>query len=362
MSVDSQTSRRKVLQAVGTSTFGVGSIAIGTRSVAAERDRVEIVTLMERDRVAERKTVDAKWYEQTLRARESAKKLADRFKRTPGIRGVGIETGASEIGKMRTQTPKVYIDAGGTSASIPERINGLEVQREVIEGRKETAEPQGGESLQSGVTGESGTLTCRAFKNGVKYMMSCRHMFIDSSRERRNCENTDTTGSTWSYGGTDIGTVSYQFQNHDCVLLNDSKKTDTIFENTIFNDSGIVAGRVTQDGLSYLASSNTTVNKRGIATGSTTGTVESYDNKIDCKDPLDYDYVGRTVRTTAKQEVGDSGGPIYWTKSRPDSYDKHYLVAIATFAWDDGDSEGSAAYWMNQNNGISFGDEATNVQ
>jgi hypothetical protein len=248
----------------------------------------------------------------------------------------------------------------GRTDDIPEEVKGIPVTVE----RRPRAVPtcytgyqdplEGGVANSCDSTGGKGTLCCRVkdYRNGAwrKYILGCRHMFMSDGNP---CTDEDASTRDW-WQDTEAGTVIEGFQHHDCTLL-DNSKTSRNISNTVIDETGRVAGRVTANGLSCLKSTDETVQKRGRTTCKTAGKIKKIQQEIFCPDG---DYIGGVVRSTPQQEAGDSGGPVYYEKfADPDQL---YIVNIATHKPGDGthDAKGSSANSMHEKQGFWFGGDS----
>lgn len=110
---------------------------------------------------------------------------------------------------------------------------------------------------------------------------------------------------------------------------------------------------MTKNGLDYLKSNSETVQKRGIVTCIKTGQIVATGKARLCSNG---NFINDLVYSTPTQEVGDSGGPVYYEQVQTNSTDKLYLAHIAThYDKDNNNAVGSSANKMYQERGIWFG-------
>ena len=269
-------SRRDILKAIGVS--GVGAAGIGTLTpVRAAGDDVKIATHMSGNEVKKTQLVSQRWYTHVQKSNEAAARLRTRFQGIKGVYGICCEVIDDSIGDLRKYGLKLIISKDGISKGIPQKVSEIPVDVERTAGFESMCytgykDPiNGGNGHQTPYA--SATLTCRAKKNGRTYMMGCRHAFVNDDRQDNNCNGMDTTHTPWYQGGPEVGEVVFAYQNHDCTLLDKSSDGSRNFNNGIADENGSVVGRVTADGVSYLASNNTTIHKRGRTTCRTNGTI-----------------------------------------------------------------------------------------
>jgi hypothetical protein len=352
--------RRNVLKAVG--SVGASSIALtyGPQSVRAGDDIVKIITHMSGDKIAQTQKVNKQWYDQ----KERAKKVHERIQRNYGsdsrVLSINIHRLEERIGGLRKFGVRVSFDKEKNTIPLPNEIDGVPITTTQISGFESMCYT----GYQDPINGGNGhtspsaaaTLTCRVYKGGNKYMMGCRHVFVDDNRDDDNCNGTDITGKKWSQGGDEVGKVDYAYQNHDCTLLDKSTDGTRVFDNGIVDETGYVAGRVTANGVDHLIANDTTVRKRGRSSCREKGEVIEL-GTIWCNNG---NYVGNAVRSSARIESGDSGGVQYHKIPKSSSSDELYVINITTHSLDDtnDDTWGSAAYAMHNKRDISFGGES----
>ncbi|WP_135826528.1 hypothetical protein [Halorussus ruber] len=350
-----KSTRREVLRAVGASGTGVLAIQHGLQGVRAGGDDVKIVTHKSRNTVARTQRVSKQWYDHKTQAKQALNRLRQNLGASPNVLGISTETLDERIDGLRKFGIRVSFDEAEGSLPVASEVNGIPVLTEEIPGFDRACYTGYQEPIKggNGHTSPSGaaTLTCRVYKGGQKFMMGCRHVFVDN--DKGNCDGSDITGTKWSQGGDEVGKVVYGYQNHDCTLLDKSTDGNRVFDNSIVDETGYVAGRVTAEGVDYLASSNDTVRKRGRSSckeqGEVVGTGTIYCNNGN--------YVGNAVRHTAHIESGDSGGPSYHKISKSNSSDELYMLNINTHSKSitGDDTWGSAAFAMHNKRDISFG-------
>jgi hypothetical protein len=179
-------------------------------------------------------------------------------------------------------------------------------------------------------TAQKGTLCCRVYKNGTKYMLTARHPIVGG-----NCKYWDITDNSYAWGRLNqnegykrLGRISHAYQKFDTALLNRRFPGYDEFTYEITEElSGGIIGRVTGDGIDVLNS-----------------------------EPLGEVHKRGQIQTTATQQDTDSGGPVYVRREDGSNPDDLYLLHIATRQWkESGDALGSSANVMNSEENIRFG-------
>jgi hypothetical protein len=207
-------------------------------------------------------------------------------------------------------------------------------------------------------TVQKGTLCCRVYKNGTKYMLTARHPIVGG-----NCKYWDITDNSYAWGRLNqnegykrLGRISHAYQKFDAALLNRRFPGYDEFTYEITEElSGGIIGRVTGDGIDVLNSEPLgEVHKRGRATCATTGQIDTIRGDFRHCDSL-VEEKGQ-IQTTATQQDTDSGGPVYVRREDGSNPDDLYLLHIATRQWkESGDALGSSANVMNSEENIRFG-------
>lgn len=122
----------------------------------------------------------------------------------------------------------------------------------------------------------------------------------------------------------------------------------------IDDQSGRVSGFVDEGRLREMKSSySDDVHKRGIGSGATTGDVLGLNGVVSCDSWPQGQDIKEIVRTSNYQVGGDSGGPRYEVVDfEGNTY--LYIVGPATQNNVNYDSLGTAAWYINQETGMSF--------
>ncbi|MEZ3145397.1 hypothetical protein [Halobaculum sp. MBLA0143] len=374
-------SRRQTLAAVGGAT--VSGLAGVPATVVGDSGREKrITTLATGSKSQETVTVSKRWY----RHKEQAIKVKEALKRQhlgeKGVHSVGIETDDRSVGGLRGKRVRVAAtpEQAGALDAVPSSVEGIPVraveaerpqQTDCYTGSADDSDGNGKSEYIGGMTFEGledlgtsnpstvqgGTLCCRVYKGGTKYMMTARHPISNGA-----CENTDITDGSYGWGrssndGVDwLGGVAQAYQKFDAALLDlRFPNYDEFTYDITAESSGGIIGRVTGDGIDYLQSAaGATVRKRGRVTCETIGTIEEIRGDVSyCNGSVTEE---NQIVTSLDQKVGDSGGPVYRHLDDGSNPDDLYLLHIATRRTDtNGYAQGSSANAMNKQEGITFG-------
>lgn len=349
-------SRRRVLKSLGAGTLGFGGLSNASVVVGATERATRIGILAEGDEIVREVKVPKRWKTQAEQAARAKRQISNSVGSRSDVHTVGVGNRESTIDGLKKHTVDVQVDAGGDTGGIPDEVNGIPVVVGESGRSKATCYTQDKSSIYGGLGSDGpdnddsqGTLCCRVFKNGSKYMLGCRHLFVEYKDDHDYCSDADTTDEAWWRAGEVAGQVVENYPRHDAVLM-DTDDTSEPVTNSIVDESGGITGRVTGDGLEYLKSSSEQVQKRGVETCITAGEVLKIRQELFCS--LDSaDYIGGVVKSSADQDSGDSGGPVYY-KDEKDLY----LVNIATARDpDDGYAQGSSANDIFNDQGVTFG-------
>lgn len=349
--------RRRFLKATGISA--IGATGVGTlpnRGSAEGNGTVTITTVAAGNKPVIQKEVPADWWTYEEQAKLVSTQLKDRFADVAGVDGVGIGTLNQTISGRRISNVEVYVNPNGTDAKIPDRVNGVEVMiRDTVQGTLTCNEGNfdimpGGVTIESS-SGDQVTSTCEVERSGTFYMMTAAHLFT--------CNQSSITGDPAYQSGRYLGdVVDYDFNQDWAIVKRDSSSKVTDLDNEIEDYAGILAGYTTESGLHDLKSNNTTVYKQGITTCKESGQVERYNVSVSnsCNSISSNDY----VETSATQDFGDSGGPVF----DQFTYNGCYYISIISLATLAGclsppcsTALGAAAYHINNDHNISFDPE-----
>jgi hypothetical protein len=344
-----------VLKAAGVGSLGFGGLTNATVTVGATERNTRIGFLAEGHEVVRKVKVPKRWKQQAEQARRAKRQVSNALSGRSDIHTIGIGNQDSRIDGLRKHTVDVQVDPDGELSGIPGEVNGIPVVAEKSGRPQETCYTQDKDKIYGGLSSDGpksdhrqGTLCCRVFKNGSKYLLGCRHIFTHRSDMKDYCVNDNPTGEKWERAGSTAGEIAEAYKRHDAVLL-DTQHTSKSISKDIVDDGGTMTGRVTESGLNYLQSSDEQVEKRGIETCISGGTVTKIQQELYCGN---YNYVGGVVRSTTEQKSGDSGGPVYYKES-----DSLYLVNIATArkSSSNSDAQGSSANDIFNDQNVTFG-------
>lgn len=344
-----ESSRRKYLKGIGIT--GVGMAGYAAQSSASSNDTTEIVTLRDSDGPVETEKVSTEWWEQVQTARKVRDGLEKRYEDENDIVLVGLTVGERSIGGKLMKQVRVGTRGPSTNVNIPEEVDGVSIVVENDVSMDWEAcylnnyDPaKGGVALNSDYGG--GSACCAAYKDGNQYMMSARHVFLDSGN---GCDNTEAQGEPMYQVEDYFGDVSDEYLEHDSVFV--TPASDEGVSDGIVNESAPIEGWVTQSGLDSFSSDGTTVKGRFAASCTATAQIDSYDNTYSCSNnalltelvELDGDYT----------QGGDSGGIIYFVSDKGNAF----VVNLHSGDLVDNHSSGAAAYAIHEYQGYSFGNQ-----
>jgi len=360
-------SRRDVLEQTGVAATAIAGVGTAPAVAALGERKTTITTLAQRDEARGTERVSKRWLQQTKRATRVKEQLTNAHGNSEGIRSIGIVSADRTIGDLRAEAVSVGVTDSAHAQSIPSSVDGVPVVTEVVDNSQLTGEcsddlcVENVDNLKGGMGFETdylnGTIGCRVQYNGSEYMLSARHMFVGTD-DNAYCKSSTNT-SIWDMNNETIGIAPEDFQEKDAALLQPDSHHDYIgYSDQIVYESGRVVGRVTKDGLKYLnGKKSETVHKQGNSTGYSSGYVKEIQTTEECLNAIQN--IKNTVRSTPRQEKGDSGSVVYYKESQSSSDDHLYVVNLASFGIDDGtnDTKGSSASILYKDHGIWYSGE-----
>ncbi|MEZ3143917.1 hypothetical protein [Halobaculum sp. MBLA0143] len=384
-----EVSRRQTLAAVTGAT--VSGLAGVPTTVVGDSGREKRVTILASgDESRETVTVSKRWYRHKQQAIKVKEAMSRQFLGEGSIHSVGIESSDTVVGDLRGKRVRVTADPEGDVSAldaVPSAVEGIPVRTVEEERPRQTAcyndrrddvdgdgenEFLGGMAFEGmkniddgGDAVEAGTLCCPVQYNGGTYMLTARHVISGDV-----CKTPGITESDYGWGRTGnnedsvtpFGFVEAALPDYDAALLTLESSDLQDFSGRITDEPDAeVVGRVTGDGIDTLASyPATTVCKRSRKTCATSGTIVSsrLTFKYDCGPFGDEQKEYGQVRTSATQEKGDSGGPVYLPINDSSGTDELYLLNVATRNYGSDDyAQGSSADILHDQEDISFGSE-----
>jgi len=376
-------SRRRVLGTVtGTAVSGIAGVPTAVVGDSGRKKR--ITTLASGDESRETVSVSQRWYRHKERAIRVKKAMRDRFLSQGGVHSVGIESDERTVGDLQGKRVRVAAIPEDTATldAVPSSVDGIPVRTverkrpqktDCYTGQPKDRDGDGRDEIRGGgaVVGlkypgttdeervREGTLCCRVFKNGQRYMLGARHMISDGA-----CSDVNITGDNYGWGrigsgggNVYLGDVEEQYPEFDAALLTSRLAYDDISPRIVDESSIDVVGRVTGSGIDLLQSDTpTTIDKRGRTTCETFGAIQK--SRLSrlryCSwGPV---YEEGQLIISAEQKQGDSGGPMYLFRGDNLSTDGLYALGIATLRTNsNGYARGSSANAMYKSAGISFG-------
>ncbi|SDQ94948.1 hypothetical protein SAMN04489842_1787 [Natronobacterium texcoconense] len=357
-------SRRRFTSTLLATGFSLGTAtAVSSKSVAgAKRDEVPVVVAHrmsdDPDKVTEpvEKNVPARWYDNLTKARREYQKfLEGKEIANYTISDDDVFSAWVSAGTLDEQEPYIEIEVidaevlplGYTeSEGVPVRIESVDAP-EIREDEKENYEEenvvepesigrQGGLSVEDS-DGASGTLGTPVHDGDDVYFFTCEHI---GANMRGPINDPIRTGGGFSEGdtaytgfGTEIGEVVETSCSDDIAVI--EPNNDYTPEFSIFGETDPITGRVYEDGLADMESSDEEVQKYGQTTGHTSGVVKNHSGTV-----VPYAGVCGTLRTNQLQwgeeddsDDGDSGSPVYTDEYTDD--DEILIAGGVDGAWPD---------------------------
>lgn len=354
-------SRRQSLRAISATGFSLSGLGSTATVVGREGGTVEVVTHLEGDCVARTREVSRRWHKHTMRTRKANEALTQRLAGRDDVWGVATGRGKEQIGGLETHRLSVALTPDGNAREIPDTVDGIPVQTKRGEPPRPAycyhtkyPELKGGIWMSVPKHAHQGTLFGRVkdYRNGQwrTYVLGARHVFMSDGEY---CSSGDPTGMDWKQE-TLAGTVVDHFPQLDTVLL-DNSKTSRSIDDTIVDESGCIAGRVTEAGLECLKGNLDHMYRRGIVTCASSAPIAEIKGTIICS----LFSIGGIVETESTMKEGDSGGPVYDEVFVDGGTDKLYAVNMASiigsFNTSNDYTMGSSAEKMNKNENLWFG-------
>ncbi len=379
-------SRRQTLAAVTGATVS-GLAGVPTTVVGDSGREKRITILASGDESRETVTVSKRWYRHKEQAINVKEAMSRQYLGEGSVHSVGIESSDAAVGGLRGKRVRVAASPEGDVSAldaVPSSVEGIPVRtveeerpeetgcyndrREDVDGDGEN-EFLGGMAFEGmkninngGNSVEKGTLCCPVQYNGGTYMLTARHTISGDV-----CNTPGVVENDYGWGRivnnedtvTPFGFVAAAFTEYDAALLTLYSPGFQDFSSRVTDEPGAeVVGRVTGDGIDTLASyPAATMYKRGRTTCATSGTIRgsrlSFKDKCGIKPPTEE--IGQ-VRTSATQEKGDSGGPVYHRINNSSGTDELYLLNMATRNYEDYNyAQGSSADILHRKEGFDFG-------
>lgn len=310
-------SRRKIIKSIGAGSTAVWFALPVSGNVESQK---RIVTQRQRGGVYETQKVPRRWYEHEKEVDRAYTELQGSLKHENTIDSTAVEITERKIAGMRVSSPvaKVKSDKGDNKdqpagdVQIPEEIGGIPINvREAPEEKgltncynAATFDPvPGGVWMEGTGTDPLGTTGCTVERDGIQFMWTAAHLFMDNSR----CGWAGREADQWN---GELGMRSAGNYREDWAVV--APAAGINLSTSIWNsdeDSPFgVRSYLTYDGLGYWMSNGIIVHKQGRTTGSLTGeiTERRADDTVSCVNTG-----GSGVAVSVDTVGGDSGGPIY---------------------------------------------------
>lgn len=368
------TTRRGAVGALASSL-----VLAGSPQIVSGRDSTTIIVEKGKD-WSVTKLVPKQWYQRTIQVKKVRDALDQRYRANSFVTGVGITVTTRTTDGLLDPTPSIYLRPGTDKQQFPDRIDGVQVDKqyrrppiplgESDKGCYNNTTPSGdyygGYLVQS--SRGTGTTCCSVLKDQTVYMMGANHVF---KSDQTKCDE-DTSGLPLYSAGELVGHTTYNFdEEYDYMLIEEDGNVN--FAGYLREPPATyqqVAGHFTYDGVQYLASTNKEVIKKiGIETGTQkNGVIKEYDVHY-TDERICQDWYGGII-TSNCSAGGDSGGPIFVPTEYQDNSPPGDVSIIAmTFgttadatvvgsSYNETDiyseAQGPSAYKLNNKFGIQF--------
>lgn len=365
-------SRRTYLKSIAGT--GIGWLS-WERAFSTSSNERKIATHYIGNSVYKYATVPEDWYTQKSRAEQVKERLFDKYYGVDGVLGVGLAPSSAGIAGLRYMEVEVHILEDSTvDEKIPEQVDGIPVsvlRRERAQDLSAATQPNsqsticynkdydpipGGAKIESSYKEVYGTAMCRVEFNSSKYLMTARHLFVDDPTTDTDSCSTDRAalGTDVTQNGDYFGTVYEAFPGYDAALVElDPNGSRSGYSDGIVDQTGDVTGHVSKNGVDRMISNDPseTLQKRGATTCANSGELQRRISEY-CTTSLNREAL---VESDIKSEGGDSGAPIY-DVDEFEGTKYIFIVHIGTQSlYGDSLTQGTAAYRMNNADGITFG-------
>ncbi|MFC7044422.1 trypsin-like peptidase domain-containing protein [Halobacteriaceae archaeon GCM10025711] len=307
-----ETDRRTALK-----LFGAGAVTLGAGGVLGSAllsdGSVEITTVKRGDDPVVTESVPAAWYDHERQARSVRDRLRSQYADVDGVKELSLGDAGERIEGRQTSSVDIYVDPeAGVDADLPSRVDGVLsrvrdwVPPELLRCEVDGDQPLAGNVPLTNGRGKWATATGAVRRDGRRYLLTCAHLFGGS---KQGCDSLTGMGVF----GPDEGYVGHvaDFDPGQDWALVDGRYAGVSLDPTVAGEAGVLAGRVTRDGLADLKSRETTVYKMGYRSGFQQGTVKAVDLHHGGCDVTDGRSGERYVDVDVPSKHGDSGGPVY---------------------------------------------------
>lgn len=321
--------RRRFIKGIGAGTAGLlAGGAFATTGTAQRNTRIVTARGGPKDEVRDTQKVPEKWlaHERAMEAVHA--KLSNKFLKKDSVQAVYLGVSNRTDGGVYYSEPVLSVKHDATQAEfdqLPDSLAEAEFSQPkgavVSTIQKEHSRPprhaactgtvhpysfDGGLYVSPG-GGSYGTGGFRMYNDGEEYLLTARHVAVDSC-------SVDTSAKLYDHNNDLIGSVADGHKNHDWVLVKADSSRD--LSNDIWYDGGkniAVSGYKTNDGVKALKGQTNAVRSQGATTGYTYGTVGGQNFTGSNLDEPHYctRFVDNGVRIETSSSQGDSGGPTW---------------------------------------------------
>jgi hypothetical protein len=360
---------------------GIGAsasfIVAGGISSASSPPTVEVPAFLHDGEPIQYMAVEEAWKSYSDKVKVALEKVKNRYIQSQEVFMVEETSSDEKIPGTAVNKPDITVYAAKDSSRavlrtvVPPQVDGVTVNRESFPGFINTAYRDTYDPVPGGVEAkdpngddsyDTFTTTCKVTYNDNPRFLFVRHPFTDDiigeTADPKRCE-TNGIGEQSCYQGSDImGVTKAEWQKFDVTLIKrDNLSEKSGFENTIVDEVGSIEGVISSNRLDYLKDNSydypDRIRKRGIVSGATQGEVLGTGGTIPCND--EGQDIKESVRTSNLQYTGDSGGPRYERYQNSTTDYDIYIAGPATQANGNSESQGVAAWYLNQETGMIFG-------
>jgi hypothetical protein len=364
--------RRSIIKRTGGIAGGILGIGPVSGSVRSVNNKVCIPSHLSNGESIRYMKVNANWWNYSQRVNKVREQVVNLFLGDEDVQKIEETARDEELGNtgMRTADITVYgapeSSLGDIQSKVPEEVDGVPINVDKYPGSIDTAYKKDYDPITGGVVGNDGsnstfTICCRVDYSDYLRMLYPRHPFSadkdysGSDGIPGRCETGDVDRA--AYQNDDyVGNTDNDWQKHDIAVVGlDLEGERSGVDNTIVEQVGSIEGVISSSRLDYIKDNrfDSPIKKRGIATGKREGNILGTHGTKDCSNSGASD-MQEILRTSNLQKSGDSGGPRYEVlQSSTTDYDL-YIAGPATQANFNSESNGVAAWYINQETGIIF--------
>ena len=323
-------SRRSVLRYMGagsTVTLSIPFIGAANQDL---KKRVDILEIIYSDLSKRYVNVPESWFAHVRNARNTVKYVKDEFGGEDWYGSVGQQASDNIMFELNPDDDlqsrgiedlkkhQICVgshDINSAKDALPDQINNIDI---VIDEFKEIVDGSHGSGCDCNTTPyqclEGGTKT--SVQNTNKCVSHSTHAQYDSSyymittaHQFNDYCSGDITGETATNGSDIIGDVDEYNYDYDYALIDDSDREINGIDNTVYDDSRILSGHLSENAVDLHISSNMDTHHYGPATCYTSDEIQIKEHRDNSSCPGNDVW---WIRTETEAQGGDSGAPHYW--------------------------------------------------